>query len=83
MEKPREVKKTMGMGLQRSGKTEGVGQGMRRGRQVVRQVQQVQVGLGKQDMGCCHERHGVPQGVVWVVAGVGMGFHQKWHRCCC
>ena len=53
--------KTMGTGLQkRGGEIEGVGQGMRRGKQVVRRVQQVQAGLGKQDMGCCHERLEVP-----------------------
>mgnify|MGYP003503199255 CR=1 FL=1 len=51
----------MGTGLQkRGGEIEGVGQGMRKERKVVRQVQQVQVGLGKQDMGCCHERLEVP-----------------------
>ena len=53
--------KTMGTGLQkRDGEIKGVGQGMRRGRQVARWVQQVQAGLGKQDMGCCHERLKVP-----------------------
>ena len=51
----------MGTGLQKRGREiKGVGQGMRRGRQVARWVQQVQVGLGKQDMGCCHERLKVP-----------------------
>ena len=51
----------MGTGLQKRGREiEGVGQGMRRGRQVVRQVQLVQAGLGKQDTGCCYERLEVP-----------------------